>query len=189
MGDSPPAFCAEINLKTQDIIGHEKPMELTVWDNDKIATINLDEAIQSLKENGTVNLDYHNFPEDNDTVELESEYLDFSEHLNDVYDDFMYHNSIFNNEHIKFVDEHGELPPNLDTAENRALVSEYINDQLNSGNITESQKASLENLRQEIRDFEEPLFNQTVGEMAQWADDVIDRSDGRDEQDRNDVER
>lgn len=90
MRNPPPAFCAEINLKTQDIIGYEKPMELTIWDNEKIATINLDEAIQSLKENGTVNLDYHNFPEDNDTVELESEYLDFSEHLNDVYDDFMY---------------------------------------------------------------------------------------------------
>lgn len=90
---NPPAFCAEVNLNTKDIVGDEKPIDITVWDNEKTATISLDEAIQSLKETGTVNLDYQKFAENNDTVELASEYLDAAQRLNDVYDDFLYRSS------------------------------------------------------------------------------------------------
>ena len=186
---NPPAFCAELNLDTTDTIGFEKNKELTVWDNDKIATMNLDEAIQSIKENGTVNLVYQNFAENNDTVELTSEYLDSLEQLNNAYDDFSYHNSIFNDEHIAFVDNHGQLPYDLNSAENRALVSEYINIQLDSGNINDVQRNSLKTLQRAIREFEEPLFAQKVEEIAQWADEVIDKSKGRDEPDRNDPAR
>lgn len=186
---NPPVFCAEINLNTKDIVGDEKPIDITVWDNEKTATISLDEAIQSLKENGTVNLDYQKFAENNDTVELASEYLDAAQHLNDVYDDFLYRRDIFNDEHIKFIDEHGELPANLDSAENRAVVTEYINTQLDSGNITDAQRESLKNLQQEIRNFEEPLFAQKVEEIAEWADEVIDKFNDRGEQNRDDFER
>lgn len=186
---NPPAFCAEINLSTKDIVGDEKPIDITVWDNEKTATISLDEAIQSLKENGTVNLDYQKFAENSDTVELASEYLGTAQHLNDVYDDFLYRRDIFNDEHIKFIDEHGELPDNLDSAENRAAVTEYINTQLDSGNITEAQRESLKNLQQEIRNFEEPLFAQKVEEIAEWADEVIDKFNDRGEQNRDDFER
>lgn len=184
-----PAFCAEINLSTKDIIGDEKPMDITVWDNEKTATVSLDEAIQSLKENGTVNLDYQIFAENNDTVELASEYLDAAQHLNDVYFDFRYHNSIFNDEYIKFIDEHKDLPDNLDSPENRAVVSKFINAQLDGGNITEAQRESLKNLQQEIRNFEEPLFAQKVEEIAEWAEEVIDKFNDRGEPDRDDFER
>ena len=74
----------------------------------------------------------------------------------------MYHKDIFNNEHIEFVNKHGQLPYDLNSPENRAAVSEYINTQLDGGNITEAQRESLKNLQQEIRDFEEPLFIQEV---------------------------
>lgn len=174
-----PAFCAEINLSTKDTIGDENPMELTVWDNEKLATISIDEAIQSLKENGTVNLDYQKFAENNDTVELASEYLDAAQHLNDVYDDFLYHRDIFNDEHIKFLDEHGGLPDNLDSAENRALVSEYINTQLDGGKITEAQRESLKNLQQEIRDFEEPQFIQEVEKISEWCEEAQEKASER----------
>lgn len=174
-----PAFCAEINLSTKDTIGDENPMELTVWDNEKLATISIDEAIQSLKENGAVNLDYQKFAENNDTVELASEYLDAAQHLNDVYDDFLYHRDIFNDEHIKFLDEHGGLPDNLDSAENRALVSEYINTQLDGGKITEAQRESLKNLQQEIRDFEEPQFIQEVEKISEWCEEAQEKASER----------
>lgn len=173
---NPPAFCAEINLSTKDIVGDEKPIDITVWDNEKTATISLDEAIQSLKENGTVNLDYQKFAENSDTVELASEYLDAAQHLNDVYDDFLYRRDIFNDEHIKFIDEHGELPDNLDSAENRAAVTEYINTQLDSGNITEAQRESLKNLQQEIRNFEEPLFYQEVEKITEWCEEAQEKA-------------
>lgn len=173
---SPPVFCAEIDLSTKDIVGDEKPMELTVWNNDKTATISLGEAIQSIKENGTVNLEYQKFAENNDTVELASEYLDAAQHLNDVYDDFMYHKDIFNNEHIEFVNKHGQLPYDLNSPENRAVVSEYINTQLDGGNITETQRESLKNLQQEIRDFEEPLFVQEVEKISEWCEDAQEKA-------------
>ncbi len=171
-----PAFCAEINLNTKDLVGEEKPIELTVWDNEKLATISLDKAIQSLKENGTINLDYHKFAENNDTVELASEYLDAAQHLNDVYDDFMYHKDIFNDEYIRFIDEHGDLPNDLNSPENRAAVSEFINTQLDGGNITEAQRESLKNLQQEIRDFEEPLFTQEVEKIAKWCEEAQEKA-------------
>ncbi len=185
-----PTFCAEINLNTKDLVGYEKPMELTVWDNEKLATISLDEAIQSIKENGTVNLDYHKFAEDNDTVELASEYLDAAQHLNDVYDDFMYHKDIFNNEHIEFVNKHGQLPYDLNSPENRAAVSEYINTQLDGGNITEAQRESLKNLQQEIRDFEEPLFIQEVEKISEWCEEAQEKAAERlEERDSQNYER
>ncbi len=173
---NPPVFCAEIDLSTKDIVGDEKPMELTVWNNDKTATISLGEAIQSIKENGTVNLEYQKFAENNDTVELASEYLDAAQHLNDVYDDFMYHKDIFNNEHIEFVNKHGQLPYDLNSPENRAVVSEYINTQLDGGNITETQRESLKNLQQEIRDFEEPLFVQEVEKISEWCEEAQEKA-------------
>ncbi|MCX4257724.1 MAG: diguanylate cyclase [Oscillospiraceae bacterium] len=187
---NPPVFCAEIDLSTKDIVGDEKPMELTVWNNDKTATISLGEAIQSIKENGTVNLEYQKFAENNDTVELASEYLDAAQHLNDVYDDFMYHKDIFNNEHIEFVNKHGQLPYDLNSPENRAVVSEYINTQLDGGNITETQRESLKNLQQEIRDFEEPLFVQEVEKISEWCEEAQEKAAERlEERDSQNYER
>ena len=187
---NPPVFCAEIDLSTKDIVGDEKPMELTVWNNDKTATISLGEAIQSIKENGTVNLEYQKFAENNDTVELASEYLDAAQHLNDVYDDFMYHKDIFNNEHIEFVNKHGQLPYDLNSPENRAAVSEYINTQLDGGNITEAQRESLKNLQQEIRDFEEPLFIQEVEKISEWCEEAQEKAAERlEERDSQNYER
>lgn len=205
MGNSPPVFCAEINLNTRDIAGDEKPKDITIWDNDKIATISIDEAVKSLKEKGTVELDYDNFAKDNDTSELESDYLDFTEHLNDVYDDFMYHNGIFNNEHINFVSEYGGLPSNLNTAENRALVTEYINIQLENGsNLSENQRETLTNLKNEISEIKEMENELGIDEddlkfiaetqnIKEYANDVREkyeeRNTGLDEQDRNDIDR
>ncbi|MBD5444087.1 MAG: GGDEF domain-containing protein, partial [Lachnospiraceae bacterium] len=202
MGNPKPAFCAEINLETTDIIGDKKPMELTVWDNEKIATISLDEAIQSIRENGTVNLDYQKFAENNDTVELTSEYLDFSINLDNAYDDFMYQSSIYNNEHIEFVDNHKQLPYDLNSAENRNIVTEYINIQLESGsNLSESQKATLTELKNqidEIKEMESKLgidegdlkFIAETKSAVAWTDEakktLDERNAGLDEQDRDD---
>lgn len=173
---NPPAFGAKIDLDYDEIYQYKL---LNVWDNEKIAFVSLEETIQNVRETGTVNLEYIDFARDDDTVELESEYLDAAQHLNDVYDDFMYHRDIFNDEHIKFIDEHGGLPDNLDSAENRALVSEYINTQLDGGNITEAQRESLKNLQQEIRDFEEPLFYQEVEKISEWCEEAKEKASER----------
>lgn len=173
---NPPAFGAKIDLDYDEIYQYKL---LNVWDNEKIAFVSLEETIQNVRETGTVNLEYIDFARDDDTVELESEYLDAAQHLNDVYDDFMYHRDIFNDEHIKFIDEHGGLPDNLDSAENRVLVSEYINTQLDGGNITEAQRESLKNLQQEIRDFEEPLFYQEVEKISEWCEEAKEKASER----------
>ena len=98
------------------------------------------------------------------------------EGLNEAYNDFLYSSKIFNDVHISFTDEHGELPPDLSTAENRAAVSEYINNQLDSGNITAEQREELTNLRQKIRDFEEPLFCEVVDEIMEQAAEISEIS-------------
>lgn len=162
-GDPLPSFCAEINIDNNT---------LTVWDNEKIASTELSTAISNIKENNTVDLNYNDFPSNN----LET--------LNNVYDSFLYNNDIFNDAHIDFMDKH-ELPPHLNSAENRFTVSEYINTQLNKGSITESQRESLKEMQQSIRHYEEPLFTEKINEISQWANEVIDKFNSRSEQEQN----
>lgn len=162
-GDPLPSFCAEINIDNNT---------LTVWDNEKIASTELSTAISNIKENNTVDLNYNDFPSN----DLET--------LNNVYDSFLYNNDIFNDAHIDFMDKH-ELPPNLNSAENRFTVSEYINTQLNKGSITESQRESLKKMQQSIRNYEEPLFTEKNNEISQWANEVIDKFNSRSEQEQN----
>lgn len=162
-GDPLPSFCAEINIDNNT---------LTVWDNEKIASTELSTAISNIKENNTVDLNYKDFPSN----DLET--------LNNVYDSFLYNNDIFNDAHIDFMDKH-ELPPNLNSAENRFTVSEYINTQLNKGSITESQRESLKEMQQSIRHYEEPLFTEKINEISQWANEVIDKFNSRSEQEQN----
>lgn len=162
-GDPLPSFCAEINIDNNT---------LTVWDNEKIARTELSTAISNIKENNTVDLNYNDFPSN----DLET--------LNNVYDSFLYNNDIFNDAHIDFMDKH-ELPPNLNSAENRFTVSEYINTQLNKGSITESQRESLKEMQQSIRHYEEPLFTEKINEISQWANEVIDKFNSRSEQEQN----
>lgn len=83
---------------------------------------------------------------------------------------------IMNKLYTDFLKQHSELPPKLDSAENRAAVSEYINTQLNYGNITESQRESLENLRQAIWDFEEPLFIQEAEKITEWCEEAQEKA-------------
>lgn len=161
--DPIPSFCAEINIDNNT---------LTVWDNEKIASTELSTAISNIKENNTVDLNYKDFPSN----DLET--------LNNVYDSFLYNNDIFNDAHIDFMDKH-ELPPNLNSAENRFTVSEYINTQLNKGSITESQRESLKEMQQSIRHYEEPLFTEKINEISQWANEVIDKFNSRSEQEQN----
>lgn len=161
--DPLPSFCAEINIDNNT---------LTVWDNEKIASTELSTAISNIKENNTVDLNYKDFPSN----DLET--------LNNVYDSFLYNNDIFNDAHIDFMDKH-ELPPNLNSAENRFTVSEYINTQLNKGSITESQRESLKEMQQSIRHYEEPLFTEKINEISQWANEVIDKFNSRSEQEQN----
>jgi len=47
----------------------------------------------------------------------------------------LYHNGIHNNKSINFENKNGQLPNDLDTAENRELVKEYIDSKLKNGNI------------------------------------------------------
>lgn len=162
-GDPLPSFCAEINIDNNT---------LTVWDNEKIASTELSTVISNIKENNTVDLNYNDFPSN----DLET--------LNNVYDSFLYNNDIFNDAHIDFMDKH-ELPPNLNSAENRFTVSEYINTQLNKGSITESQRESLKEMQQSIRHYEEPLFTEKINEISQWANEVIDKFNSRSEQEQN----
>lgn len=162
-GDPLPSFCAEINIDNNT---------LTVWDNEKIASTELSTAISNIKENNTVDLNYNDFPSN----DLET--------LNNVYDSFLYNNDIFNDAHIDFMDKH-ELPPDLNSAENRFTVSEYINTQLNKGSITESQRESLKEMQQSIRHYEEPLFTEKIDEISQWANEVIDKFNSRSEQEQN----
>ena len=100
-----PAFCAEINL--------DKPMKLTVWNNDKIATVDLDEAISNTKENGTLNLEYHEFIQNNDDI------------------------------------------------------------------IMEMQSENFENLQQEIREVEEPLFVQEAEHIIEWCGEAQEKATER----------
>lgn len=162
-GDPLPSFCAEINIDNNT---------LTVWDNEKIASTELSTAISNIKENNTVDLNYNDFPSN----DLET--------LNNVYDSFLYNNDIFNDAHIDFMDKH-ELPPDLNSAENRFTVFEYINTQLNKGSITESQRESLKEMQQSIRHYEEPLFKEKINEISQWANEVIDKFNSRSEQEQN----
>lgn len=162
-GDPLPSFCAEINIDNNT---------LTVWDNEKIASTELSTAISNIKENNTVGLNYNDFPSN----DLET--------LNNVYDSFLYNNDIFNDAHIDFMDKH-ELPPDLNSAENRFTVFEYINTQLNKGSITESQRESLKEMQQSIRHYEEPLFKEKINEISQWANEVIDKFNSRSEQEQN----
>ena len=82
------------------------------------------------------------------------------------------------------MDKH-ELPPDLNSAENRFTVFEYINTQLNKGSITESQRESLKEMQQSIRHYEEPLFKEKINEISQWANEVIDKFNSRSEQEQN----
>ena len=82
-----------------------------------------------------------------------------------------------------------ELPPDLATAENRFIVSEYINNQLNKDDIPASQRESLKDLQQSIRDYEVPLFSEKIDEISQWANEVIEKFNNRDEQNKDDIER
>ena len=75
-----------------------------------------------------------------------------------------------------FFKQHNELPSDLDSVENRVVVSEYINTQLNYGNITESQRESLEDLRQAIWDFEEPLFIQEAEKITEWCEEAQEKA-------------
>lgn len=164
MGNPLPSFCAEINVDNNT---------LTVWNNEKITSTELTTAIANIKENNTIELEYNNFPSDD---------LD---KLNNAYESFLYNNDIFNDTHIDFMDKR-KLPPNLNYAENRFTVSEYINSQLNEGNITESQRECLKELQKAIRDYEDPLFTEKVNEISQWADVSIDKAKNRNEQERQD---
>ena len=89
-----------------------------------------------------------------------------------------------------FFKQHNELPSDLDSVENRVVVSEYINTQLNYGNITESQRESLEDLRQAIWDFEEPLFIQEAEKITEWCEEAQEKAAERlEERDSQNYER
>ncbi len=199
MGKPIPTFCSRINLDTVDITGEMKPKELSIWDNEKTATVNLDEAIQSVKANGSAELEFIPFASDDYEIEskefnineesdpdyyeiqeqaikeFQEEYFELSESLDVIYNDFLYHNGIHNDESIKFEDKNGQLPDNLDTAENRELVKEYIDGQLKNGNISDVQKETLEELKNMISDVENAernadAWNKECQDISEWCD-------------------
>lgn len=133
---------------------------------EKTGYTELDTAVKNIKGNNTVDLNYEDFPEDD---------LD---NLNLTYYDFVHHNM-----------DKNELPPDLATAENRFIVSEYINNQLNKDDIPASQRESLKDLQQSIREYEVPLFSEKIDEISQWANEVIEKFNNRDEQNKDDIER
>lgn len=133
---------------------------------EKTGYTKLDTAVKNIKGNNTVDLNYKDLPEDD---------LD---NLNLTYYDFIHHNM-----------DKNELPPDLATAENRFIVSEYINNQLNKDDIPASQRESLKDLQQSIRDYEVPLFSEKIDEISQWANEVIEKFNNRDEQNKDDIER
>lgn len=133
---------------------------------EKTGYTELDNAVKNIKENNTVDLNYEDLPEDD---------LD---NLNLTYYDFVHHNM-----------DKNELPPDLATAENRFIVSEYINNQLNKDDIPASQRESLKDLQQSIREYEVPLFSEKIDEISQWANEVIEKFNNRDEQNKDDIER
>lgn len=97
---------------------------------------------------------------------------------------------IMNKLYTGFLKQHSELPPKLDSAKSRAAVSEYINTQLNYGNITESQRKILENMRQAIWDFEEPLFIQEAEKITEWCEEAQEKAAERlEEQKKQNFER
>lgn len=223
MGKPLPAFCSRINLDTVDITGEIKPKELSVWDNEKTATVNLDEAIQSVKENGSAELEFVPLASDDNGFdineesdpdyaeiqeqalkELKEEYFEVSKQLDVFYNDFLYHNGIHNDESINLENKNGQLPNDLDTAENRELVKEYIDGQLKSGNISDNQRETLEELKNMISDVENAekaldvtnddlKFIAETREISQWSEDskekYSERNAERDEQGRTDSER
>lgn len=109
--------------------------------------------------------------------------------LNEIYADFINNTSIDNSVHKDFTLQYGELPQTLDTAENRGNVSKYIVEQIDKGELTETQKKALEDLKQAITYFEEPLFPERVNDIAKWANKVIEkakeRNTGLDEQEKD----
>ena len=94
------------------------------------------------------------------------------------------------------------MPYDLNSAENRNIVTEYINIQLESGsNLSESQKATLTELKNqidEIKEMESKLgidegdlkFIAETKSAVAWTDEakktLDERNAGLDEQDRDD---
>ncbi|MCM1523788.1 MAG: GGDEF domain-containing protein [Ruminococcus sp.] len=170
---NPPAFCAEIDFNAADITGAEKSKNIRIWDNDKIAVTSLEEALASIRENGAVDLDYQNFAVNDVSAELTSEYSDLAEQLNTVYDDFSYHNSIYNAEHIDFMNKHGELPAELNSSGDRNTVSEYINNQLENGsNLSDKQISFLTELKELISDVNKAEKN--ISDFLQECENIND---------------
>lgn len=160
------AFCAEINVDNDAI---------AVWNSQEFAAIGLNEAIQSIKENGAFQLNYQPFAANNEFDEIMSKLEDLSSHLANSYDDFLYKNSIFNNESIDFIDKHGDLPDDISSAENREIVSEYINDQLEHGsNLSDSQRETLTELKEHISEFD-----LEIQKISDWTDAAIAKADER----------
>ncbi len=113
--------------------------------------------------------------------------------LNEIYADFINNTSIDNSVHKDFTLQYGELPQTLDTAENRGNVSKYIVEQINKGELTETQRINLKNLQQTIRDFEEPLFISEAEKITEWCEKAqekaVERMSELDEQNKNNYER
>lgn len=126
-------------------------------------------------------------------VEIESDIIGsqnkLSYTMNKLYADFLNSEKIDNNVHNNFVTQYGDLPQTLDTAASRGYVSKYIVEQLDNGDITETQQKTLKSLKQAITDFEEPLFEDKVNVIAEWSSETIEKADERctihDEQKKN----
>lgn len=105
--------------------------------------------------------------------------------LNEIYSDFLNNTKIDNKIHNDFATQYGELPQTLDTAENRGKISKYLIEQLNNGEISESQRESIERLRQAISDFETPLFIQETEKITEWCEAAQEKAAERLEERKN----
>lgn len=114
-------------------------------------------------------------------LELYNQTASFSpaEKMNEAYADFEETTLIRNSVHREFINQYGSLPENLDTPENRAIVSKYIIAQLDNGELTAMQTDKLKNLKQAIANVEESLFRESVDEAAERAEEIQEISDNR----------
>lgn len=116
--------------------------------------------------------------------------------LEEVYTDFLYRNDIYNNTHIAFVERYGELPMDISAEETKHKALVYCCVQLDNGNITNSQREKVEQLKElllteitlDYKDIKEitalnhnPLVKEKLSEWQDEAEKTIQKLVSRDE--------
>ena len=116
--------------------------------------------------------------------------------LEEVYTDFLYKNTIYNDTHIAFTERCGELPMDISAEETKHKALVYCCVQLDNENITDVQRERVEQLKDlllneialDYKDIKEitalnqnPLVKEKLSEWQDEAEKTIQKLVSRDE--------